>query len=68
MTYTAVLTHPTGRFIGDGATDHDAVQAAYKALQAAWSIDPWTARVAVYQGSDLCYVHRSVSAYEVSIR
>ncbi len=67
MTYTAVLTLSGLRFTGEGATDHDAVRAAYKALQATWAGEPWAARVAVYQGDELCYVRRSVSAYEVSI-
>ncbi len=64
--YTAFLTHPAGTFQGTADNDHEAVMAAYNALKACWSIDPWKAMVTVYNGNNLAYVCASFTKYKMS--
>ena len=64
--YTAYLTHPAGTFTGSAENDHEAVMLAYNALKAAWSIDPWEAKVVVYLNESLSYACKSFMSYHVN--
>jgi hypothetical protein len=56
MTYTATAEHNGLKFTGTGNTDHAAVTAAMKALEAVWSIDTHRARLTVRFGDSIQYV------------